>query len=491
MPRKPKKKPVTKSTRAKASKSRKTPRTRRPSARKTRRSVNRRQANTVPLRQGSTTFGAIREALQQAFHALRILHRDDDLDRVARMISGAMGGEARFFHNPAHVFRVSAGGDATSVLAALFHDLVYCQVDGGIGDDVLRVLSHHVENLPFRPKVRAPFTSKVAACVASIFGVSPGTQLRLGEGQNEFLSALACAEVLSEWMELDQVLEVISCIELTIPFRGPADDGKSPAELLRFRLEKTNEAHQLGMSKSTMDKAVKRAVRLANQDVGSFGAESGAEFLASTWELVPELNPVLRAQKDYTVQAYREALLQMEAFFGSLDPEIVFQRFLDEPKNFSLLAGNATRNIQDAQKYFQLKLVTLAVLEAVGEKFGRPVALPMIMGELSNLGLPTTVVDGFLSSRKRKKSQATGGEERVIQLLESDPTSQLLGSPLTAFLVHEIGMPELLALWTNARGLLNDKLGADAFLSRVPQAVIKVVGEAVRTFAVQKRTAVR
>ena len=47
-----------------------------------------------------------------------------------------MIGPWRFFHNPEHIFDVRGDEDAIEVIAALFHDIVYVQVDHSINFNV-------------------------------------------------------------------------------------------------------------------------------------------------------------------------------------------------------------------------------------------------------------------------------------------------------------------------------------------------------------------
>jgi len=47
-----------------------------------------------------------------------------------------MIGPWRFFHNPEHIFDVGGNKDAIEVIAALFHDIVYVQVDRSINFNV-------------------------------------------------------------------------------------------------------------------------------------------------------------------------------------------------------------------------------------------------------------------------------------------------------------------------------------------------------------------
>ncbi|MEO6861985.1 MAG: hypothetical protein ABI180_10715 [Microcoleus sp.] len=47
-----------------------------------------------------------------------------------------MIGPGRFFHTPEHIFHVGGNEEAIEVLAALFHDIVYLQVDRSINFNI-------------------------------------------------------------------------------------------------------------------------------------------------------------------------------------------------------------------------------------------------------------------------------------------------------------------------------------------------------------------
>ncbi|HZX00624.1 MAG TPA: hypothetical protein VFF45_00105 [Bacilli bacterium] len=61
-----------------------------------------------------------------------------------------MTGPWRYFHTPNHIFEVGGTDDPIEVLAALFHDIVYVQVDRGIQFNVAHFLT------PFIVQLRAP-----------------------------------------------------------------------------------------------------------------------------------------------------------------------------------------------------------------------------------------------------------------------------------------------------------------------------------------------
>ena len=69
----------------------------------------------------------------------------NQLIKISDLIIQTMTGPWRSFHTPNHIFEVGAGGDAIEVIAALFHDLVYVQVDQGISVNIIRYISPYIK----------------------------------------------------------------------------------------------------------------------------------------------------------------------------------------------------------------------------------------------------------------------------------------------------------------------------------------------------------
>lgn len=421
-----------------------------------------------------------------AFKELSIAVTPAQLEEIIDLVSGSMSGEGRFFHNPEHVIHVGSGGDALSTLAAFFHDLVYFQVDQGVSLNVARHIAPFVNEkesaLSLRPETafaQAPF----ALAVMSVFGFAPGQTLP-SSGQNEFLSALAAASVLSPFTNLSHIVQIAACIEATIPFRKKIGN-KTAADRLLDRVKATDKQWKLGFSQKEFSIILRRAVKMANQDVSNFGGESATRFLKNTWELVPEINPMLRSPAGYSVDGYREALQKMERFFTNLDPQAVFQRFDAEPseEEYAALTGNAAARIEEARYYFRLKLISLGMLEALSGTLGKNLGLPILMGELSNLGSFEDRVEKFLPVLDGKNTRGDEMEIRLLRLLEKNAEQEaevgLKSSPLTAFLLRIAGLKPLLKMWPLTEEFFKDQGKARDFLEAVPGEAVGLVSDAI------------
>jgi len=409
------------------------------------------------------------------------------LEEITDLVGASMVGVGRYFHNPEHVIHVGSGGDAISMVAAFFHDLVYLQVDQGIGLNIARHIGPFLEEAEGALSLRADLDlDKHPFCkaVLGVFGFHPGDRLPPLGGQNEFLSALTAASLLSPQAGLAHTVQIAACIEATIPFRGPSARGESAAQRLHGRLIKLNAELKLGLSEADLKAAVRRAVRMANQDVSDFGGDSAAHFLKNTWELVPEINPLLRDRGSYSVDGYRRALQRMAGFFTNLDPAYVFQQFDGEPGEAALekLTSNARSRVEEARVYFRMKLTSLAMLEALSGTLGDGLALPLLMGELSNLGNLDEAAEALLPTQAARKVAADGSETRLLLLLESDTQEEpsgLKSSPLTAFLLRSVGLAELSRLWPLTEKFFEQKASARELLESFPAVTVQQVGGAI------------
>jgi len=215
-----------------------------------------------------------------------------ELARIAELIVQPMTGSWRFFHTPEHIFEVGGNEDAIEVLAALFHDIVYVQVDRSINFNVSYYITPVTKEVNKQLQIRDQSELSADATfemVMLVFGFVPGEVLNPFSGQNEFLSALVAAKVLEPFLKREQLLQIVACIEATIPFR-PAEGRVTVSQRLYDRLQAINSLFNLSLTDKQMRETVKKAVRISNRDVISFSHPSSAHFLANTWNLLPETN---------------------------------------------------------------------------------------------------------------------------------------------------------------------------------------------------------
>ncbi|MEM6426016.1 MAG: hypothetical protein AAF728_12795 [Cyanobacteria bacterium P01_D01_bin.128] len=421
------------------------------------------------------------QRLQSAFVALGVAITERELGQMAKRIVRAMGGPNRNFHDLEHAFKVADGGDGLETLAALFHDVVYVQIDGDLNPEFAPLLTPFIEASGGRQMVREQIENLddcIFALVLTIFDVQLGQHLAME--QNEFLSALAAAKQLEDVLDVKAIAVIVACIEATIPFRPPTPDGLTPSDLLYQKLVIANDKFSLGWDETYLVAVVQRAVRVSNRDVENFASQWAADFLSNTWNLLPESNACLRDTENCTIGQYRHVLEKTASFMYYLNAPLVFRQFRGEPGavDFEGLLQQANKNLVVARLYLNIKLLAIAILESLAH-----CSKGSSLEKLSQMS--------FVQVAKRvKQYQDTVPpdapyrprnllEQEVLALLQtgrSQPsTFDLRSSPMAAFLVKQLGMDQMVARLDRAKALFQDNLSAKDFLSEFdPEAIARI-----------------
>ncbi len=411
------------------------------------------------------------------------------LSKIAKIIVYTMTGPWRFFHTPDHIFEVGGSSNPIEILAALFHDLVYVQVDCSINFNISYYLAPFIteakESLLIRERDEISPDS-IFELVMYLFDFSFGEKLPPFLGQNEFLSAVIAAKALEEIFNPKIIAKIVSLIEATIPFRPKTKDGLTPLELLYQRLKEANYKFNLGFLPEEIDDTILQAVSLSNRDVGGFASINSVDFLDNTWNLIPETNHNLLNYSSYTIAEYRIAIIKMEGFLNFLSPEVIFQRFKGFPddKFYSDLIKRATKNLQIGRLYLASKVVSITVLESLSYRFGRDIPLAMMMGEMPQTGVKLSrLVDFIPMGIDNFYPLQNDLEKEVLQLLEigRNQTSNydLKESPLATLIVKYIGFDKVKNLRILAQDLFDHKINSEAFLANFHPELIKIIVDGV------------
>ncbi|MBO0789847.1 MAG: hypothetical protein J2P36_02720 [Ktedonobacteraceae bacterium] len=314
-------------------------------------------------------------------------------------------------------------------VAGAFHDNVYLQVDGDVSPEVKVILGQYVDvqsapgdepgtynqQSTYRLKPAEGLTEaqqKVYHIVSRTFGIDPRDSekplppLKDGPFLNEFLSTLVAADTMKRSGANDaDIAQVATMIEGTIPFRN-----EHHFHELAGRLAATNEALGLGMSEADRNLAVKAATFIANKDVLAFVGSTdlstaGLDLppgerlrnqLQTTWNLVPELNPVVFRDTEggYMATAFREGLLgrrDFEAHFFTPEDRQIFHQYdgYPRPDDFSRLKDLERSVRDDAVSYLEAKIVSAALVEALAVKSGagRAPVPELVGGDMSKFRL--------------------------------------------------------------------------------------------------------
>lgn len=440
------------------------------------------------------------ERLRWATHQLQVKIDPPQLAAIADLIVQPMTGPWRYFHTPYHIFEVGGSEDAIEVLAALFHDVVYVQVDRSINFNLSYYIAPFSKEADGHLQIRERFELPREPCfeiTASVFGFVPGQELNPFAGQNEFLSALVAIKALEPFLHPKHLLQIVACIEATIPFRRPTEDGSTASDLLYARLKTTN--HQLvqPLNDAELVETVKKSVRVANRDVISFAHPSAGHFLDNTWNLLPETNHNLIASSSYTVRQYRIALQKMEGFMNILDPDVVFRQFREEPEDrtYQCWRIGARRNIEIARVYLGCKLLAIALLEGLSLRLGDEVSLATLVGELPNPGSEMFHLEHFLPKVPNPYQPQTSLEREVLNLLEKgrNRTSpyDLKHSPLATFIVKSIGFKEAMRQCNQAKEFFKGNCSPEALIGECDPQIVEAIVEATIALFESRKSALR
>jgi hypothetical protein len=405
-----------------------------------------------------------------------------ETERLGVMINEAMTAGARSFHTPEHVFALVDPGNPHTTLAALFHDLVYYQVDLGFIPQIAEAVQSSIEArggqlfLPASPPVG---DRSLDICMA-VFGFSPGEQLSPFGGMNEFLSALVMHRKLSAVLRERDLVPATACIEATIPFRTPDAAGLTPADLLERRLRAASDRLGLTLSQKTIEQTVQWAVTFANRDVANFAEEEVTRFLDNTWKLLPETNPSLRTQGVYTIKSYRVALQKMNGFLRGLDPATIFAQYRGAPPEaeYQAMVRRGERNITTAREYLGIKLLTAAVLEALADISGGDTPISLFMGDIGAQKKGTRLEDYLPDYTPRAGVRL---DETLRGLLAHGRASassfDLQNSPLSLYIYLHLGADGFHDFLEAALRLFDGHATPQAFLDSLPGEMVASVAE--------------
>lgn len=419
------------------------------------------------------------------------------LEGLAIMVHKAMTVQARYFHTPEHIFSLSDASNPIQALAALYHDIVYYQVDEGFIPEIQTLVAPYVREDDGQLFLTAHVDPADTAFsrTLEVFAFEPGQRLAPLGGQNEFLSALTLNKSLEGIVSAQDLLKATVCIEATIPFRGINARGESPADVLERRLFTINAHHDYGMSAEEIAQTVEMAVSLSNRDVASFAEEDTALFLDGTWLLLPETNPSLRLKGIYTIRNYRQALQNMAGFLDFLNPDVIFNRYRDTPplEIYTEMVRLARQNIHTALEYLNIKLLTAAILEALAELTGGDAPMALFMGDIDTSDTDYARMEDFLPLPSPPCIE--NDDSPIFRLLAygraSATSFDMSNSPLSLFIYRHLGMEDSKRRLKLAESMFDGQLDPEAFLDKFPTPLIVPIVTACAVMATTRSVALR
>ena len=436
------------------------------------------------------TIGLLHGALTQ----LKADLDNQQIEKIGVMVHRAMSTQQRSFHTPEHIFDLSTPDDPHSTLAALFHDIVYYQVDNGFLDEIAEILAPYIEiregNVYTRQDISA--TDRAFHGCAAVFGFSTNQHLPPFGGLNEFLSALVMDVLLIGTVTDVDLMIATACIEETIPFRGRDENGDTPPVVLERRIKATNEAFGLGLSDQDIRNAVIAAVCFSNKDVHNFAEEDPGRFLDNTWKLLPESNPALRFRGLYTITNYSLALMKMEGFLSVLKPESVFHEYDGFPveKEYARLVNRTATNLDTARRYLGVKMISAALLQALAEPTGGDAPIAYFMGDISPLDERSNLA-AHLPAAPDGCARAEDDANDLFRLLKHGRASSsgfdLQNSPVSLYVHRCLDDEAQRVCVAAARAYIKGEQTREPFLQTVPSHLVASISRAAAYMAFTRR----
>lgn len=432
---------------------------------------------------------------KSCFEQLSVEISIKEIEELTLLVHHCMSGPNRAFHNSEHILNVANPFvNPYQILAALFHDVIYYQIDRGFPLETKAVLDNYVAIRRDEVVIRFETQEDLSfdMCLA-VFGFERGQVLSPFKGLNEFLSAFVAAKSLEKYLAKNAILYIITCIEATIPFGGIDENGKTHFENLEERLLHFNQAINLNLDDSEIEEMVKAGVEVANQDVINFSDEKVGRFLGNTWALISESNSHLSNIESYAydITSYRQGMQKTEMFLNNLNPDHVFHEHKHVPNiiEYERLRQQAHRNIAIAREYMAAKLLNAAILESLAMCTGGDIPLSMFTGGARNRTkiaieraedhLPKVILNNDLDY-----------DEMVSRLLEfgrmGKTTFDMNHSPLSAFVYKSLGSTKVLKYFQEAKKLFDGEISHRDFLKSIDHSLVSAIARACAHIALSR-----
>ena len=426
-----------------------------------------------------------------AFSHLHLQVPSLEVEKLALLVHSAMDRGRRNFHTSRHVIEVSESLSPLQILAVLFHDLIYFQVDDGFPGQVSELLTAFVSISSRQVFIKSEVVpNKAWELCLDIFAFKPGQKLSLFAGLNELLSAFVALSKLANYLSWPDMATIACCIEATIPFRGVDIYGNSPFINLAKRLRQINGKYELALTEVDIHQIVKLAVHVANKDVENFAEADPGRFLENTWSLLPETNAILWSSL-YSIANYREALLKMENFLGLLNPANVFHEYGDVPgkRQYLQLTRQATRNVMISREYLGIKLLTIAIVEALALATGGDAPISMFLGDVKKDGEEIERAEDHLPPAHLVKGLRYNST--LLGLLElgraNDSGFDMKNSPLSAFIYKTLGGDRSHSYLNLARQMFAGQISAREFLDKIDHKIVSAIARSCAVIALSRR----
>ncbi len=376
---------------------------------------------------------------------------DFHIEKMAIHVYKCMEGNYRNFHTTQHIFDINKGLSDYGRIAAIYHDIVYLQVDRGLGNnsDYLNEfikINNNYEGIIINKK---DFEFE---CVLNVFGYKKNQIINITNGLNEFLSTLIMVKHLKVFFNIHQIIHITSIIESTIPFR------ENNLYELQHRLNNIDL-----LEEKSIKIILKDCIDMSNNDVKNFMQDTST-FIDNTWKLIQESNNFSNKFEMYCIDGYMNTLINMEIFLRKLNFRNVFHSIQNEgetyPTNYTKLIRKGKVNIKTALHYMHCKIYSIILLHVI-DRCTLPINEEYISAPISLfLGYSSSddkkiIIDNYLPKISLNKNYMCN--KVVLNLLANGrktATSDLSHSPLASFIYSNLGIISLERSYNEAINLL-------------------------------------
>lgn len=439
------------------------------------------------------TIQRVISVFYEAFTDLGVTIDMQNLEDMAVLVHRAMTLQTRHFHTLDHVFSFTTTANPIQTLAALFHDIVYYQVDEGFIPQIESIIAPYLDPTENEIAIisQLPEEARLFQITLEVFNFSLGQTLTTVNGLNEFLSSLVMVRLLQDSVADHDLIRMIVCIEATIPFQGKNDKNESHFDILATRLNSINAKYNCGLRSTEIEEALKLAVTFTNKDVESFSEMDAGRFLDNTWKLLPETNVALRSAEIYSIQEYRQALQKMESFFYTLNPDNVFNQYHGIPPDheFKQMVWQAHQNVFIARDYLRIKLLAAAILEALAVISGGDAPLSLFSGEIHGDQEQTLLYEDFIIQpiERLTMDQSSSLYKLFYEGRPADISFDLRTSPLSLFIYTSLSADEINRLINQAKEMFNHMLSPIDFLMDFPHPMLAAIARACAYLVLTRR----
>ncbi len=171
----------------------------------------------------------------------------------------------------------------------------------------------------------------------------------------------------------------------------------------------------------------------------------------------------------------------MSTFLNFLNPDFVFHRYqgVPEESEYEILRGLAWRNISTARDYISVKLLAIAVIEALAELSGGDAPLALFMGDFRHIESPVKRLEQFLPAVDPLPAVGSSLVGRLLKLgRASKSIFDVKNSPTAHYLLSCLGLEEVQRLLPQAEAMFAGQRGVQDFLTEINGNIIAAIAEA-------------